>query len=228
MPAGLPGLSYNTLSTGLFAVGVFVAARWLLVEAQPRSKNVLRSPLFWAGVAHAGAAFAYASIVLAVVTTAVVILLLARGERIRATLTYAAGGAAFCLVVSADLPLRGKRAPEGGRRVLRRQRRDRGLHLLLVLDQARAVHRAVPAAPFAAFMAAIAIVASRRYPLVTAAAACLLPFLGRGSLLTGPSASQGWISCYALLGRSSRSASRTGASRASSSWASRSPPPWRA
>ena len=198
IPYGLPGLSYNTLSTGLFAVGLFVVARWLLVEE--RKRRLLRSPMLWAGFAHAAACFAYASLVLGVIATAVAILILARGQRIRGTLLYAAGGAAFCVLVApiflaaGPAHLREMIAYSGGSGA------TAGFTVAVMSAKLTAFLAQYPQLPFAAFAAAVSMTVARRYPLITAVALCFLPMLGRGSLLVGVHASLGYISCIALLG----------------------------
>ena len=198
IPYGLPGLSYNTLSMGLFALGLFVIARWLLVPE--RSRNVLRSPMFWAGVAHAGACFAYASLLLALVATAAVIVLLASGERVRATVLYAAGGLAFCVLVSPIFlaagvaSIREVIAYSGGSGA------TSGFTVAATSLKLTAFLAQYPQLPFAAFVTAVAMTLARRYPLLTATGAMFLPLLARGSLLTGPLASLGFVSCFALLG----------------------------
>ena len=198
IPYGLPGLSYNTLSMGLFALGLFVVARWLLVSE--RSRSIVRSPMFWAGVAHAGACFAYASLLLAVLGTAAVIVFLARGERVRATLTYAAGGLAFCVLVSPIFLMAGAASLRevfaysgGSGSTATFTIATTSLRLTAFLAQ-------YPQLPFAAFIAAVTMTVARRYALLTAAGAAFLPLLARGSLLTGPLASLGFVSCFALLG----------------------------
>ncbi|CAN5905450.1 hypothetical protein BH11MYX4_BH11MYX4_32490 [soil metagenome] len=198
IPYGLPGLSYNTLSMGLFAVGLFVVARWLLTDV-PR-QSVARSPMFWAGVAHAAACFAYASLLLAVGTTALAIVVLADRERVRATLLYAAGGAAFCVLVSplflaaGGAHLREMLAYSGGSSV------TAAFTAAGVSAKLTAFLAQYPQLPFAAFIAAVSMTVARRYPLLTAIAVCFLPLLGRGSLLVGVHGSLGFGSCFALLG----------------------------
>ncbi len=198
LPYGLPGLSYNTLSTGLLAVGLFVAARRMLVV--PERGGILRSSMFWAGFAHAAACFAYASLVLAVLATAAAILLLARGERLRATLLYAGGGVAFCVLVAplfiaaGPAHLREMMAYSGGSGA------TAGFTLASLSAKSNIFLAQYPQLPFAAFVTAVSMTAARRYPLLTALGLCLLPFLARGSALVGAQGSLGYVTCLALLG----------------------------
>lgn len=198
IPYGLPGLSYNTLSMGLFASGLFVIARWLLLDDRPRS--IVRSPILWAGVAHAAACFAYASLVLGVASSALTIVLLARGQRVRATLLYAAGGALFCVVISPLLIAAGRANLEAMMAYSGGSSAAAGFTVPVMSAKLTAFLSQYPQLPFAAFVAAISMTAARRYPLVTAVGLCFLPFLARGSLLTGPQASLGYVACFALLG----------------------------
>ncbi len=198
LPHGLPGLSYNTISMGLFAIGLFVTARWLSIGK--RSPRVWRSAVFWAGVAHGGACFAYPTLVLATVVTALAILALASGERIRGTLSYAAGGCTFALLVS---PLFLAAGLAHVREVLAYS----GGGGAAAAFTTQAVQGAVtgflqqnPQLPLAAFVVALAMTLGRRWPLLTAAAAVFFPVLAQGSTLTGPRASLGYVSCFALLG----------------------------
>ncbi len=197
IPYGLPGLSYNTLSMGLFALGLFVVARWLLLGNPTR--GLLRAPLFWAGVAHAGSCFAYPSLLLGVVATLAVLFVLALCERLRASCTYALGGVAFCLAVSplflaAGSHLRAVFAYSGGSgSVAAFTWPEAASKLTAFLAQ----H---PQLPLAAFLSAVALTVARRFPLLTAVGVMFLPRLALGSQMPGSIASLGFVSCFALLG----------------------------
>jgi hypothetical protein len=196
LPYGIPGLSYNTLGMGLLATGLFVAARALLAAEPARSS--WRTPMFWAGFAHGAAAFAYASLVLAAIATAIAVAALSTRQRLRATGSYVAGGLAFAAVLS---PLF-VRTGMAHLRVALAYSAGAGSGFTPATAWARilefvALHPELP-------RALIAIVASmilaRRFPLVVAAFAVLLPVFARGSRLVDNHASLGFVACLAVFG----------------------------
>lgn len=195
IPYGIASLGYNTISMGLLTLGLFVSARWLLAPGPARS--VLRAPLLWAGFAHGAASFAYPTVTLAAVTTALAIFLLASGQRLRATLLYIAGGLGFGVVVSPYLlsagvaQLRQVFTYTGGEAQL-----SSANNLSLLLTKFLALQ---PQLPFGAVVILLAIVVSRRWPTLIALGLPFVPLLARGSLLTGPQASIGYVGCFALF-----------------------------
>jgi hypothetical protein len=197
LPYGVPGLSYNTLSMGLLAIGLFVAARGML--SPHVSERFYRSPFVWAGFAHGAASFAYPTVTLAALTTALAVFALTSGQRVRATLLYAAGGLGFGVVVSPVLlsagmaQLRLAVAYTGGES---HAADATAAHFSALLDKFLAVQ---PQLPFAAFAVVLAIVLARRWPLVTGLALPFLPLLARGSRLMAESASLGYVACFGLL-----------------------------
>lgn len=97
-PFGIPNLSYNTLSSGFFTLGVFLGLRTLA----PRGEAGDRRWLLLAGAAHGFASVALPSYAVVNLAYAGAIAAhLPRGERLRGVLYYAAGGA---VAIAAFLP----------------------------------------------------------------------------------------------------------------------------
>ncbi|MBX3191381.1 MAG: hypothetical protein KF819_30565 [Labilithrix sp.] len=199
IPYGLPGLSYNTWSSGLFTLGLFVSARWLLAPVRPPA--FYRHPLLWAGLAHGAAAFAYPTMSVAAVTTACVIAVLAGAERVRATLCYAAGGLLFALIISPVFVSAGVAhlrevvayTTVGDQMAMATTTRLATLGGAW-LDMNRQL-------ALAAFVVAFAMVLLRRWPTLVGLGLPFIPLLAHGSVVpTRNLAVMGFMSTFAVLG----------------------------
>jgi len=213
IPYGLAGLSYNTLTMGLFALGLFVAARSLLAAPSTpssassespgaRAKIVafLRSPLVIAGFAHGAATFAYPTMGLGAVATTLAVAVLANGQHARAALRYVSGGIAFGLIVSPSLLRAGASRL---REVLVYTARDEqtlsglGERLHTVATSFFAFH---PQLLLGAFVLSVAIPLARRWPMPAALVLPLAPLLARGSVIDAPVlASIAYVASFATL-----------------------------
>ena len=214
IPYGLVGLSYNTLTMGLFAFGLFVAARSLLAapsSASPESHDAraglrakiaafLRSPLIVAGFAHGAATFAYPTMGLGAAATTLALAILANGQRARAALRYVSGGLAFGLIVSPSLVRAGASRL---REVLVYTARDEqslsglGERLHTVGTSFLTFH---PQLLLGGLVVSVAILLARRWPMPAALALPLAPLLARGSVIDAPVlASIAYVACFATL-----------------------------
>ncbi len=197
IPYCIPGLSYNTLTMGFFALGLFVAARGLI--AAPASSSFLRSPLVHAGFAHGAAAFAYPTMALGIAATTVSLAILAKGQRGRAVVRYVSGGIVFGLLVSPSLLRAGpSRLREvvvytGGEQVssgLGERLHTVGLSFLSFHPQL------LPAG----LLVAVAVLYARRWPMPAAAVLPLAPLLALGSEMDSPIlASIDYVACLGVL-----------------------------
>jgi hypothetical protein len=197
LPLSIPGLSYNTISMGLLAAGMFVLARELVAPGP--SRRFWRTPMFWAGLLHGAAVFAYPSLLVAVMAVAVAIAALTAQRRIRAVAAYAAGGATVGALV-APLLIR------AGATHLR-EMVDYASGFGTEIDLATLWSRIVefgelhPELPVALIAVLVPVVLVNRLPLLAAVAAAALPlFAARSTVLVGYLASLGFIACFALFG----------------------------
>jgi hypothetical protein len=198
IPYCIPGLSYNTLTMGFFALGLFVAARGL-IAAPASSSSFLRSPLVLAGFAHGAATFAYPTMALGAATTTLSIAILAKGARARAVLRYVTGGIAFAVLVSPSLlragpsRLREVVAYTGGEQAtsgLGERLHTVGLSFLSFHPQL------LPAG----LLIAVAVLYARRWPMPAAAVLPLAPLLALGSEMDSPIlASIDYVACLGVL-----------------------------
>jgi hypothetical protein len=195
IPYGLPGLSYNSWSAGLFTIGLFVAARWLLAPTSTRR------PLFWAGVAHGAAAFAYPTMTAAVLTATVAIFFLASGDRLRATARYVAGGLGFAVVVTPFFLVAGVghlREVIAYSSVSDQVAGATSERLSALLTAWLAMN---PQLGLAAFLVALAMVLVRRWPRLIVLTLPFIPLLANGAVVpTRNLAIMGYLSCFAVLG----------------------------
>jgi hypothetical protein len=198
---------------GFFALGLFVAARWLLTAGMPGTPDALagltrrariatfvRSPLVFAGFAHGAAAFAYPTVAIGAVATALAITVLATGQRTAATLRYVAGGLGFGLAVS---PLLVAAGASRLREVLdytagqEHTATAAGARLRTLCAAFVTLH---PQLLVGACVVAGAMLLARLRPMPLALALPFLPLLARGSLVAGPaSASVGYVAAFATF-----------------------------
>lgn len=201
IPYGAPGLGYNTISMGLFSIGLFSSARWLLAEEHAAPRRLWKVPLYQAGLLHAAACLAYPSLVLTVLGTAACVTALARGRRRQALLLYAAGGGSFLLLLSPVFAAAGLHnvravlAYTGGGSLAA----TFGLAALSERFTVFLVHH--PELSTTLLSATAGVVAARWWPrLATLGLAVALPLLVRGTILGGYVGSLGFVAGFALLG----------------------------
>lgn len=197
VPYGIPSLSYNTISVGLFSLGLFFSARWLLAEEDP---PFWRSAMFWAGFLHGASGFSYPTLGLSIVAALVTTIALARGRRLRALVLYGSGGLSFGLVA---LPV----MASAGLGQLRAMvyytvgaKPSDGFVLDIIVARLVAFYANHPELLPALVACAIAAFTVRRWPRPTALALVLFPLLARGSALTGYMGSLGYVACFGLMG----------------------------
>lgn len=201
IPYGAPGLSYNTISMGLFALGLFASARWLLAPPDVAPRRFWRQPLYRAGLAHAAACLAYPSMLLTVVACAACFIALARGRRLQVLALYAAGGVTFALLVSplflaAGLHRLRTVAAYAGGSSLATTFGPAGL-----AERLATFRQSHPELLLAAATTVVGLVAARWIPRLAAAAlAVALPLICRDTAMLGYLGSLGLISSFALLG----------------------------
>jgi hypothetical protein len=211
IPYGLPGLSYNTLTMGWFALGLFVLARALLAPAKlPSARRsdaaharvfaFLRSPFVGAGLAHGAASFAYPTMALGAGASAIAIAILAKGQRVRDTLRYVTGGVAFGLVVSPSLLRAGTSRL---REVLVYTARDEqslsglGSRLHAVFVSFIELH---PQLLVGGLLVALLMLLARRWPMPVLLVLPFVPLLARGSAVDAPVvASIAYVACFAMF-----------------------------
>ena len=200
VPYGIPGLSYNTVSMGGFAIGAFVVARWLLMP-RPTAPAFIKDPLAWAGFAHAAAAFAYPTFLVPALATGLAILACAAsGARRRGLLRFAGGGLCFTALIAPVVLAAGHHLRDvyayssvtiGDQSVYRRE-------FLLVMREILGEH---PELVAAVAVLALLIVLARRWPSLTILALPMVPWLSCSALLpvSGPMASSRYLTGFALL-----------------------------
>jgi len=195
IPYGIPGLSYNTLSSGLLAIGLFMLAGALLAppDEPPR---FLRDRLTWSGFALGAATFAYPSLVVSAGVGTVAVFVLASGRRVVSALRVALGGGMFALLVSPVFLLAGRRhlqeviAYSGGGMPMTTAK----LHT--VWTQFVAMH---PEWPFMVVVVAIAMAVARKWPRLIVLGLPLIPLLAKGSPVPGTGTALAYVSSFALL-----------------------------
>jgi hypothetical protein len=97
IPYGCPALSYNTLATGLCAIGFFVAAK-ALIDDKP-GVVWYRDPIVYSGFALGCASFAYPTVVVAAAAAAAAVFAFST-ERLKAFLRFCGGGVAVAILMA--------------------------------------------------------------------------------------------------------------------------------
>lgn len=194
VPYAIPGLSYNTLSTGLLTIGLMLITRaLLLLPEQPGPIHTDR--LAWGGFALAAATFAYPSLVVTAVVATGSVLVLASGRRFHSLVRVVVGAAAFVVVVSPVFIMAGPKhlqevlAYSGGGMALSLRK------LETVWDRFVLDH---PELPKVVVAAAVVVVLARRWPRVILLLVPAFPVLARGSNVPGPVVTLHYVASFAL------------------------------
>ncbi len=198
LPYSLPGLGYNTLAIGLFAIGLFTSVRWLLDEQAP-ARRPWREPIYWAGLAHAAACFAYPTQVLSAFAALACLVVLARGRRLRALVLYVAGGLTFTALLS---PVLFSAGLAGLRDMVHYTSGDSpgsGFAPAVVVGRLADFLRLHPELPLAAAALLAAAVAVRYLPRAVALAMIFFPLAVRGSVLVDYLGSIGFVAGFGAL-----------------------------